>query len=106
MSELYDFEEHGLEEYGFSPKISRKIADLADELEIPVYILMDRCFDVIVDVQSDPDYFPPKIETAIDLGISSSSELEQICQYYDCKYFEVNGFMVDYYHQNTGKLDE
>lgn len=106
MPEPYDFEEHGLEEYGFSPKISRKIADLADELEIPVYILMDRCFDVIADVQSNPNYLPPKIETAIDLGISSPSELEQICQYYDCKYFELNSFMVDYFHQNAGKLDD
>lgn len=95
-----------MEEYGFSPKISRKIAGLAYELEIPVYILMNRCFDVIVDVQSNPDYLPPKIETAIDLGISSSSELEQICQYYDCKYFELNSFMVDYFHQNAGKLDD
>lgn len=106
MTELYDFEEHGLEEYGFSPELSRKMVALADELGIPVYTFMDSCFDLIIDVQSNPDYLPPEIETAIDLGVSSSSELEQICQYYDCKYFELNSFMVDYYRQNFGQLDE
>lgn len=106
MIDLHDYEEHGLEEYGFDPELSRKMAALADELGIPVYTFMDRCFDLIIDVQSNPDYLPPEIETAIDLGVSSSSELEQICQYYDCKYFELNSFMVDYYRQNFGKLDE
>lgn len=106
MAELYDFQEHGLKEYGFSPEFSREIANLANDLGIPVCTFMDSCFDLIIDVHSNPDYLPPKIETAIDLGISSSSELEEICKYYDCDYFELNSFMVNYYHENAGKLDE
>ncbi len=106
MIDLHEYEERGTEEYGFSPTLSREIAALADKLGVPVYMFMDSCFDLVVDVQSDPDYLPPEVETAIDLGISSSSELEQICQYYDCKYFELNSFMVDYYHQNAEKLDD
>lgn len=106
MIDLHDYEEHGLEEYGFSPTLCREIAALADKLGIPVYRFMDSCFDLAVDVQSDPDHLPPEVETAIDLGISSSSELEQICQYYDCEYFELDSFMVDYFHQNAGKLDD
>lgn len=105
MIDLNDYEEYGLEEYGFSPTLCREIAALADKLDISVYRFMDRCFDLIIDVQSDPDYLPPEVETAIDLGISSADELEQICRYYDCHYFELNSFMVSYYRQNAGKLD-
>lgn len=106
MIDLYDCEKYGLEEFGFSPMLSREIAALADKLGIPIYGFMNSCFDSIIDAQSNPEYLPPEIETAIDLGISSSSELEQICQYYDCEYYELNSFMVNYYRQNIGKLDE
>lgn len=106
MIDLYDYEEYGLEEYGFSPTLCREIAALADKLGVSVYRFMDGCFNLVIDAQSDPDYLSPEVETAIDLGISSSDELEQICRYYDCKYFELNSFMVDYYRQNAGKPDE
>lgn len=106
MIDLYDYEKNGFEEFGFSPTLSREIAALADKLGIPVYWFMNSCFDSIIDAQSNPEYLSPESETAIDLGISSSSELEQICQYYDCEYYELNSFMVDYYRQNIGKLDE
>lgn len=106
MIDLHDYEERGIEEYGFSPTLSREIAELADKLGIPVYMFMDSCFDLAVDVQSNPDYIPPKIETAIDLEIGSLSELEQICQYYDCQYYELDSFMVDYYRQNAGEPDD
>ena len=95
-----------MEEYGFSPTLSQDMAELAEKLGVSIYRFMDNCFDLVIDAQSDPEYLPPEVETAIDLGISSSSELEQICQYYDCKYFELNSFMVDYYRQNAEKLDD
>ncbi|MBD5384451.1 MAG: helix-turn-helix transcriptional regulator [Ruminococcaceae bacterium] len=106
MIDLYEYEERGSEEYGFSSEISCEIATLAEKLGIPGYMLMDTCFDLIVDIQSDPDYIPPKIETAIEFDINSLEELDEICQYYDCRYFELNSSMVDYYRQNAGKLDE
>lgn len=105
MIDLYDYEEHGAEEYGFSPELSREIASLADKLGIPVYIFMDNCFDLAVDIQSDPNYMPPEAETAIELGIKSQEELDEICRYYDCLFFELNRGMVDYYRQNVGKPD-
>ncbi len=106
MIELNDYEEYGLEEFGFNSALSREIAALANKLGVPVYRFMNSCFDLIIDAQSYPEYLSPEIETAIDLGISSPSELEQICQYYDCEYYELNRFMVEYYCQNVGKLDE
>lgn len=105
MIDLHDYMEHGLEEYGFSPELSREIAALANKLGIPVYRFMDNCFDMIVDIQSDPDYIPPEVETAIELGIKSQEELDGICRYYDCLFFELNRGMVDYYRQNVGKPD-
>ena len=104
--DLYNYEEYGLKEFGFDPALSREIAALADKLGIQVYEFMNSCFDSIIDAQSDSEYLSPEIEAAIDLGISSPSELEQICQYYDCQYYELNSFMVDYYRQNIGKPDE
>lgn len=106
MIDLHEYEERGSEEYGFSPEISCEIASLAEKLGIPGYMLMDTCFDLIVDIQSDPDYIPPEIEAAIELGIRSREELDEICRYYDCHYFELNSSMVDYYRQNAGKFDE
>lgn len=105
MIDFHDYEEHGREEYGFSPELSYEIAALANKLGVPVYRFMDNCFDLVVDIQSDPDYLPPEVETAIDLEIGSLSELEQICRYYDCQYYELDSFMVDYYRQNAGKPD-
>lgn len=105
MIDLHDYMEHGLEEYGFSPELCHEIAVLANKLGIPVYRFMDNCFDMIVDIQSDPDYIPPEIETAIELGIKSQEELDEICRYYDCLFFELNRGMVDYYRQNVGKPD-
>lgn len=102
MTALYDYEEYGLEEYGFAPELCCEMAALADKLGISVYRFIGSCFDSMIDAQSDPDYLFPEI----DLGISSSGELEQICQYYDCNYYELNSFMVSYYRQNAGKLDE
>lgn len=106
MIDLHDYEVYGAKEFGFSPDINHEIASLADKLGISAYTLMDSCFDMIIDTQSNSDYLPPEIEAAIDLDIGSSNELEQICQYYDCKYFELNSFMVDYYRQNVGKPDD
>lgn len=106
MAYLHDYEEYGTEEFGFSPSLSNEIASIAAQLGVSVYRLMDKCFDAVIDTQYEPDYLSPEVETAIDLDINSSNELEQICRYYDCKYYELNSSMVDYYRQNAGKDDE
>lgn len=87
--------EKATEEYGFHIDTCYAIADVAEQLEIPVGLLLNQCFQLMVDVQSNPNYIPPDIEVAIDAGVSSSEEMDQICGYYGCKYYDVDRFMVE-----------
>lgn len=75
------------------------IFDLAERLEIPFGILLDKCETIVIDLHSNPDYLPPRIEIAIDCGISSDEELEKICDYYNCKYYDLDKFMIDAYRE-------
>ena len=87
--------EKATEEYGFHIDTCYAIADVAEQLEIPVRPLLNQCFQLMVDVQSNPNYVPPDVEAAIDAGVSSSEEMDRICDYYHCKCYDVDRFMVD-----------
>lgn len=76
------------------------IFELSERLEISFWKLLDQCEEYIIDVHSNPDGISPKIEKAIDCGISSSEELEAICNYYNCKYYDLDVFMVDCYREH------
>jgi len=73
------------------------IFDLAERLEIPFEMLLNACEDIVLDCHSDPNYLPPRVEKAIDCGISSDIELKEICDYYNCKYYDLDKFMVEAY---------
>jgi len=90
--------EQGRKEYGFDIDTCYAIADLAERLEIPANILMESCFKLIVDIKSDSNYLAEKIEVAIDLGIYTNEDLEKICEYYSCRYYELNKHMVKEYY--------
>jgi AraC-like DNA-binding protein len=90
--------DEGRKEYGFDIDTCYAIADLAERLEIPVDVLMKNCFELVVDIKSDSNYFSEKIEVAIDLGIYSDEDLEKICEHYSCKYYELNEHMVKEYY--------
>lgn len=96
--EYLDEIQRGQEEFGFDIDTCYAIADLAERLEIPVRALMAGCFDLVVDVKSDPQYIPPQHMVAISLGIKSDEELEAICNHYNCKYYDLNRWMVMSYH--------
>jgi hypothetical protein len=48
----------------------------------------------VIDIESDPNYLPLRIEKLIDCDISSEEELREICDYYNCKYYDLDKFMV------------
>lgn len=73
------------------------IFELAERLEIPFVMLLNACESIVIDVNSDPSYLSPKIEKAIECGISSDMELKEICDYYNCKYYDLDEFMVEAY---------
>lgn len=42
-------------------------------------------------------------EAAIELGIKSEEELEKICEYYQCKYYDLDEWMVEKYYENKAE---
>ena len=88
-----------MSEFGYSMDTCHKIADLAERLGIPFYALAESCFDTMADIRSAADFIEPDIEHAIDLGLGSYKELESICSYFECKYYELDSTMVDIYRR-------
>ena len=88
------------DKYNFDIDTCYQIAELAEKLEIPVGTLADFCFEAYIDVNSDPCYLSPKTEHAIDLGLQSEEELDKICSFYDCKYYDIDRIMVDLYKKS------
>ena len=89
------------EEYGFDVSTCCIISELSEKLDIPFAALIDRCFDMMIDYHSDPNYIPAKIDRAIDLGIEDSEELDSICNYYQCEYYELTKEDVTEYRKRS-----
>ena len=91
--------EEARKEYGFDVDTFGAISDLAEMLEVPIQLLLRKCRDIVSDSQSDPEYLSPKDEMAIDCGIKSRAELDVICKFYNCKYYDLDETMVDAYRK-------
>ncbi len=90
-------------EYGFDMETCGQIADLAENLRVPVFALMHACFDTMVEVHSDPGYLSPETEAAIKCGIETEEELDAICEFYGCKYYDLDYIMVDSYRRSLSE---
>ena len=87
------------EEYGFDVSTCCIISELSEKLDIPFAALIDRCFDMMIDYHSDPNYVPSRIDYAMDLGIASDTELDSMCEYYKCEYYELTEWNVREYRK-------
>lgn len=89
-------------EYNFDMDTCYQIAELAERLDVPMYMLAETCFNIYTDVRIEEQRFDgelsPGLEYALCLGIKSESELEKICDYYGCDAFELDQLMVDWYY--------
>lgn len=92
---------HAIDEYGFDTATCCAISEISERIEAPFSILLNTCFDTMIDVHSQNDYISPRIEKAIDCSISSEEELEKICEYYNCKYYELSETMVKEYRKHN-----
>lgn len=90
----------GRKEFGFDVDTSYAIADLSERLEVPVYALMRTCFDLVVELKSEPDYLTNAQFAAMQMGIRSDEDLGKICEHYACKYYELNRYMVMQYYES------
>lgn len=99
LKDIYDL----AEEFCFSIDTAYQIAELAERIDVPVASLMDACFDLRADHQGscigDWDDLPEHAKVAIGLGIKSDEELAKICEYYQCKYYDLDEWMVEKYRE-------
>lgn len=95
------------EEFCFSIDTAYQIAELAERIDVPVSNLMDACFNLRVEHQGscigDWADLSEQDEAAIELGIKSEEELEKICEYYQCKYYDLDEWMVEKYYENKAE---
>lgn len=91
--------EAGQKEFGFDIDTSYAIADLSEQLDVPICALMRACADLVSEIHSDPNYLANDELAAIHLGIRSYEDLQKMCEHYACKYYELNSFMVEQYYE-------
>lgn len=89
--------------YGFDIDTCYQISELAENLEVPFGTLAQMCFEAYINIHDDPRFLSPKIECAIDLDVHSEEELDEICTFYDCKYYDLDNVMVDLYRKTMKK---
>ncbi len=89
------------DEYGFDTTTCYAISEISERIGIPFGMLLNICFETMIDIRSDENYIEPKIEKAIDCGIVSDEELDRICEYYGCEYYQLNEYMVNEYRRHN-----
>lgn len=89
--------------YGFDFNTCCAISEVSERLRVPFGYLLNSCFDLMIEYHSSDDYIDPRIEKAIDCGITSNDELEKICDYFECEYYELNPFIVESYRKMLSK---
>lgn len=99
LEELYSLADN----FGFSVDTAYQISELAERLEIPVDKLMEECFNLKVECESQResgfDILPEYIGVAACLGIKSQDKLEKICEHYQCAYYDLDENMVKEYYK-------
>lgn len=96
---LIEFSDLSKEFDCFDWDICHSIAELSEKLDVPMRTLFQACSKVYMEINSDPMYLPSDAEVAIDLGLSSSQELDEICQFHDCEYYDLDFISVAAYQK-------
>ena len=92
----------GQAEYGFSVDECCAIIDLAEMLRLPPELVMSACYELVTDRAYRAEGGPEEeAESAASLGLSTLEELRQLCKYYNCKHYELSGYMVEEYRASS-----
>lgn len=90
--------EKASEQFGFDFDTCCQIADLAEKLEVSPFGLIEKCFELIVEEEND---ITQEEKFAIEFGLESYEELKEICDYFDCKYYDLDSFMIRAYRDRS-----
>lgn len=85
------------EEYDFDINTTYQIAELAERLEVSVSDLMRECFMLTLQQYGN---FEKKMQIAINLGLDSEEDIDEVCEFYQCHYYDLDNYMVFRYFQN------
>ncbi len=89
------------EEYGFDTTTCYAISEVSERIGVPFGVLLNVCYNTMLDIRADNNYLDPRIEKCIDCGITSDKELDEILNYYQCEYYMLNKFMVNEYRKHN-----
>ena len=96
--------ETGSQQYGLDLDVCYAIGDIAYQLGVPAYRLIGKCFDLILEQQEAP--LSQEEEYAISCGIKSYEELQDICKYFQCEFYDLDKRMVDIYREQKESYEK
>ena len=81
---------HATNELGFDTSTCCLISELSERLSIPFAHLIEQCFEMAIQFdQNEDDEISEITDTMMELGIESQEELDQLCQHYNCKWYDL-----------------
>ena len=95
--------ERASEDFSFPLELCEQIADVADQLGIPPYGLIEACFAECTKYEMECAAYigTRKDQFAIEHNLSSEEELDAICKYYQCEYYDLDDLMIEAYKNNN-----
>ena len=103
------FEEfiHATDELGFDTSTCCLISELSEKLGIPFGDLIEKCFEMTIDFEQSGTYQPDDItDCMMELGIESDEELDELCEHYNCKWYELTFAQVKVYQLGANSEKE
>ena len=98
---------HATDELGFDIETCCLISELSEKLSIPFAHLIEKCFEMTIQFEENTDEEICEIIDAMsELQIESLDELDDLCQYYDCKWYDLTFVMVKMYQLELDSEDE
>lgn len=89
---------HATDELGFDTSTCCLISELSEKLSIPFAHLIEQCFEMAIQFDKDrDDEINEIIDVMSELGIKSQDELNDLCQHYDCKWYDLTFAEVKMY---------
>lgn len=98
---------HATDEFGFDVSTCCLISELSEKLSIPFGHLIEQCFEMAIENDQDDEYRTDEItDFMMELDIESKEELKELCQHYNCKWYELTFVQVKMYQLGINSDEE
>lgn len=98
---------HATDELGFDISTCCLISELSEKLSIPFGCLLERCFEMAIEYSQDDRYQTYEIlEFMMEMEIENEDELKELCQHYNCKWYDLDFGMVKMYELGIKSKEE